>query len=146
MPSLSKSSWAYGGWSSGLIGGILIGFGIIILVIAPLIVNLNEEWTAQINDILDLWRTWHPSDDLPTAHTPSGVYLGFANAQLLGAIAIFIGLIVGAIGIYEIRSSLKTVSPQPLVTASVGKKYCRYCGTENKDDAVFCEKCGKGIK
>jgi len=23
--------------------------------------------------------------------------------------------------------------------------FCRYCGAENKDDAVFCEKCGKKI-
>ena len=22
-------------------------------------------------------------------------------------------------------------------------RYCRYCGAENKNDAVFCEKCGK---
>jgi uncharacterized membrane protein YvbJ len=24
--------------------------------------------------------------------------------------------------------------------------YCRYCGKENKSDAVFCEKCGKQLK
>lgn len=26
------------------------------------------------------------------------------------------------------------------------KFYCRYCGKENKSDAVFCEKCGKQLK
>lgn len=26
-----------------------------------------------------------------------------------------------------------------------GKKYCRYCGAKNENDAVFCEKCGKKI-
>ena len=25
------------------------------------------------------------------------------------------------------------------------KFYCRYCGAENKDDAMFCEKCGKKL-
>jgi ribosomal protein L40E len=25
------------------------------------------------------------------------------------------------------------------------KLFCRYCGAENKDDAVFCEKCGNII-
>jgi|GEM_PF-7058887 len=25
------------------------------------------------------------------------------------------------------------------------KKYCQYCGSENKSDAVFCGKCGKQI-
>jgi ribosomal protein L40E len=24
-------------------------------------------------------------------------------------------------------------------------KYCRYCGSLNKDDAIFCDKCGKDI-
>lgn len=26
-----------------------------------------------------------------------------------------------------------------------GKFFCRYCGGENKSDAVFCEKCGKKL-
>ncbi|MCK4636836.1 MAG: zinc-ribbon domain-containing protein [Methanomicrobia archaeon] len=25
-------------------------------------------------------------------------------------------------------------------------KYCRYCGAENKDDAVFCESCGRSLE
>jgi len=31
--------------------------------------------------------------------------------------------------------------------SSAGKhgKYCRYCGSLNKDDAIFCENCGKNI-
>lgn len=32
--------------------------------------------------------------------------------------------------------------PEPVATTE-GKKFCRYCGAENKTDAVFCEKCGK---
>jgi hypothetical protein len=35
--------------------------------------------------------------------------------------------------------------PPPSLIASSEKKFCRYCGTENKTDAVFCEKCGKRI-
>lgn len=31
--------------------------------------------------------------------------------------------------------------PEPVATTE-GKKFCRYCGAENKSDAVFCEKCG----
>lgn len=30
-------------------------------------------------------------------------------------------------------------------TQSVPRKFCRFCGAENKTDAVFCEKCGKPI-
>jgi len=29
---------------------------------------------------------------------------------------------------------------------SKSKFYCRYCGAENKDDAMFCEKCGKELE
>lgn len=32
-----------------------------------------------------------------------------------------------------------------LVASSEGKKFCRYCGAENKTDADFCEKCGRKI-
>ncbi len=35
-------------------------------------------------------------------------------------------------------------SPEPVATTE-GKRFCRYCGAENKTDAVFCEKCGKKI-
>lgn len=31
------------------------------------------------------------------------------------------------------------------VAPSGGKKFCRFCGGENKTDAIFCEKCGKRI-
>jgi len=35
--------------------------------------------------------------------------------------------------------------PPPLVAVATSeeKKFCRYCGAENKTDADFCEKCGK---
>lgn len=140
MSRLSKSLKAYGGWFSGLIGGLIIGFGIMLLLISPLIVSVHEAWTNEINDILNTWRSLHPNDDIPTAQIPSEVYYGYANVRLWGAIAIFIGLIIGVIGLYEIHHSLKTVSSEPLV---MEKKYCRYCGAENKSDAIFCEKCGK---
>jgi len=42
--------------------------------------------------------------------------------------------------------------PQPLATPQVApstqiaeKKYCRYCGAQNRYDAVFCEACGKKV-
>jgi len=36
--------------------------------------------------------------------------------------------------------------PSPVSVATSGeKRFCRYCGAENKQDAVFCEKCGKKI-
>ena len=35
--------------------------------------------------------------------------------------------------------------PPVAVATSEEKKFCRYCGAENKTDADFCEKCGKKI-
>jgi ribosomal protein L40E len=41
---------------------------------------------------------------------------------------------------------LEPVPPPPVAVAtSEGKKFCRYCGAENKTDADFYEKCGKKI-
>lgn len=48
-------------------------------------------------------------------------------------------------GFLEIQHSQKTVTGKSIVSVSTEKKFCRYCGTENKSDAVFCEKCGKKI-
>ena len=108
----------YGGWFSGLLGGILIGAGISLLWVSRTLVEITE-------------RVGDP--------------LAYADVQLWGVIVIFLGIVFGAIGIYAIYSSPKTLSPKPSVTVSVGKKYCRYCGTETKSDTVFCEKCGKKL-
>lgn len=52
------------------------------------------------------------------------------------------------------RRAATTFAPTPVpvpplpsvpVATSDEKKFCRYCGVENKIDAVFCEKCGKKI-
>jgi len=107
MPSLSKSLKAYGGWFSGLIGGFLIGFGIIALIFAPVLIRANEAWTNEINDILNTWRSLHPNDIVPIAQTPSEAYYAYANLQLYGAIVIFIGVFFGALGFYGVYSSLK---------------------------------------
>jgi len=73
------------------------------------------------------------------------------SAKSLTLLGLYTGmgcLLVGAIGGSLIGHSFsqKTwVSEEGLVTASLGIKYCRYCGTENKKNAHFCEKCGKKI-
>jgi len=43
-------------------------------------------------------------------------------------------------------SVLPPPPPPSLVATPEEKKFCRYCGTENKTDAIFCEKCGKKIR
>ena len=107
MSSLSKSLKAYGGWFSGLIGGFLIGFGILFLALSPVMIRANESWTNEINTILNTWRSLHPDDVVPIAQTPSEVYYAYANAQLYGAVVMFMGVLFGVLGIYSVYSSLK---------------------------------------
>jgi hypothetical protein len=65
----------------------------------------------------------------------------------LGAILLIslgvIGIILVEIELY-LGTNLEELRPATL-PSSVGAKYCRYCGAENKNDATYCEKCGKNI-
>lgn len=50
--------------------------------------------------------------------------------------------------VFYIVSSQRKSKAQGKVAETISRKmpstvYCRYCGAENKADAVFCEKCGK---
>ena len=79
-----------------------------------------------------------------------------AAIPIIGEILKFIAWILAAVGFFSIKTpttqmpaavppSAPTPPPAPSVPVSAEKKYCRYCGTENSTDAVFCEKCGKKI-
>jgi uncharacterized protein (DUF983 family) len=62
-----------------------------------------------------------------------------ASFLLVGVIIILV--IAG--GVVSTKVTVSTQSQVP--TASVGKKYCQYCGAKNESGAVFCERCGKKI-
>jgi uncharacterized membrane protein len=71
---------------------------------------------------------------------------------LVGAVLQFIAWILAAVGFFSIKTPTTQVSAAPpsspsapTVAVTVERKYCRYCGTENQSDAVFCAKCGKKI-
>jgi uncharacterized membrane protein len=79
-----------------------------------------------------------------------------AIIPIIGEILKAIAWILAAAGFFSIKTpttqlpvavspSAPMPPPSPPVPVSVEKKYCRYCGTENSTDAVFCEKCGKKI-
>jgi ribosomal protein L40E len=119
---MSSKQLAYQGWFSALAGGFFIGAGIALIV--------TVRWTLEGITAIN-----------PTVRI---IPESYANVHLLGAISIIIGLFFSIWGIVEINRSQRTTIVQPSV--SIEKKYCRYCGTENKKDAVFCEKCGKKIR
>lgn len=39
-----------------------------------------------------------------------------------------------------------SVPPTEPVAIAEEKRFCRYCGAEQKSDAVFCEKCGRKVR
>lgn len=64
------------------------------------------------------------------------------NAQAFQVcIAIALILAAGSLLVRVIRMRVG----EPFMKASKGKKLCKYCGTENDDDAIFCKKCGKKL-
>lgn len=72
------------------------------------------------------------------------------NVGLVGEIRSALVFFAGAIVYeYEARKIPRIVAEvnkelgKAREQAEAGKFFCRYCGTENKSDAVFCEKCGK---
>lgn len=84
-----------------------------------------------------------------------GYYVGTAYPYRDDSVGLFVAsvtlLVVGLglswrAGIEKqkiVQATKPTVPYSPQFTQSVPRKYCRFCGAENKADAVFCEKCGK---
>lgn len=64
-----------------------------------------------------------------------------------GVAVAFLGVIVVIIGVAIKDEPVISSAPQgsPLPPPPTLKRYCRFCGSENKSDAIFCEKCGKQI-
>ena len=71
-------------------------------------------------------------------------YLPYGVAvAILGVIVVVIGIVIkDEPDEQEYEQEAETVSSS---TTPMLKRYCRFCGAENKRDAVFCEKCGKQI-
>ena len=70
------------------------------------------------------------------------------NLTLLGLYMGMGCLVVGTIGGFLIGYAVYLHAlgpPETLLTETSGIRFCRHCGSENKDDALFCERCGKKI-
>jgi hypothetical protein len=62
---------------------------------------------------------------------------------IIGVVLLTVGIIFMVAKVERERKTyLPPLPPTPSVTQ---KKYCRYCGSENKSDASYCEKCGKPL-
>jgi len=70
---------------------------------------------------------------------------------LVGLVLLLVAWILVTVGFFSIKTpttQLPAAAPPPAPPApvSVEKKFCQYCGTENKIDANFCKKCGKKLE
>jgi vacuolar-type H+-ATPase subunit I/STV1 len=78
--------------------------------------------------------------------------IGSDAVRALATILSIVGLFVFIIGTFvgyefgQLRPLHASPPPPQIATTTEERKYCRYCGTENKSDAVFCEKCGKSLQ
>jgi uncharacterized membrane protein len=68
-----------------------------------------------------------------------------AAIPLVGEILKFVAWILAAVGFFSIKTPSRLYATRPVAPISEEKKYCQYCGVENKGDAAFCQKCGKKI-
>lgn len=70
---------------------------------------------------------------------------------LVGFVLLFVAWILATVGFFSIKTPTTQLpaaapTPAPPAPVSVEKKFCQYCGTENKVDANFCKKCGKKLE
>jgi uncharacterized membrane protein len=66
-----------------------------------------------------------------------------AIIPIVGEIAKSIAWILAAVGFFAIQTPTQLPTAKPAVSEE--KMFCRYCGAENKVDAIFCQKCGEKI-
>lgn len=71
-------------------------------------------------------------------------FFPFSPIGWIGGILPLVAWILAAVGFFSIKTPTPQL-PSATPTVSVEKKFCRYCGAENKGDAVFCGRCGKKI-
>jgi uncharacterized membrane protein len=70
---------------------------------------------------------------------------------LIGLLIMLVAWILVTVAFFSIKTKqplpVTSQLPQPptYVSASEEKKYCRFCGKENKIDSIFCEHCGNKL-
>jgi len=104
-----------------LVGNVGIAIGVALVLLAILILFTN----MKINVNRDFWGS------------VTGVSYEFPNVQYSIGLAV-VGIVFGAFGSAS-RIRAKQNIPPP------SHEFCRYCGTQNTPDAVFCSKCGKRL-
>ena len=105
-----------------LIGNMGMAIGVALVLLAILILFTN----MKINVNRDFWGN------------TTGVSYEFPNVQYSIGLAV-VGIIFGAFGSVSRIKAKQQIPPPP------SHAFCRYCGTQNTPDALFCSKCGKKL-
>lgn len=64
-----------------------------------------------------------------------------AIIPVVGEVLRFVAWILAGVGFFSIKTQFRKLRTM----ISEEKKFCQYCGAENKVQAAFCSKCGKKI-
>ncbi len=91
----------------------------------------------------------------PTSQNDTTGSQDYTLIGVITGIAVVALVVIALFSVYGRKQKLKrmnnsmvTVSTlnSQIVNQSESTKFCRYCGMNNKKDAVFCEKCGQNIE
>ncbi len=159
---------------TGIITGILIAIGLVCLIIPGIILAIMFSLTvpAIVIEEVDAFQSLSRSRQLVGGRwlktfglllvvyliiIVAGLIFG-AISNVFGPLSWLIGSFLSALAApilpiattlyyYSMIAREQPGSPAPSTPQpSMGKIHCVYCGTENKLDAVFCQKCGKRIE
>ena len=112
-----KKYWFYSGVLSFLIAGLFLGVGLFVRLLIPIFSEIVETYPGRYRPLMELSE--------------------------LAWILIIAGIVFVIVGSLELNYAMK---PKLVAEPKVeGKFFCRYCGKENKPDAVYCEGCGKKL-
>jgi len=127
-------------WEQSLVSG---AFGLVIGVVLL-------AWAFQAVEPIELNVYTHKNiigeEILDRVETGFGV---FFILPLVGGI-LLIGVGIAEMGatwdIRKLEKQIEGLEPKDVTKPEVkGKLFCRYCGKENKPDAIYCEGCGKNL-
>jgi len=106
--------------------GIAIGIALVLLAILILFTNMR----------MNVSRDW--------LGNATGVSYEFPNMPYSVGIAV-VGTVFCAFGSAFRMKAKPQIQPQPPPSFSKTPSFCRYCGTQNTPDAVYCSKCGEKL-
>ena len=108
----------------------LIGLSIGIIFYSYFIKNLRVEMvqTKEDNKIISTTKVVWKENKMQQDHLDKNKKKQDINEQLM-----------------KQHTLLSSIEKESINGNSKSTRFCRYCGSKNKNDAVFCEKCGKNI-